>query len=294
MGQEHLENIHAVGGIEIAAFYEPDDAMAALAQAKAPAAVRVPNLDTLLARDDLHALIITSPNFVHADQLAQIAAAVSLPILVEKPLVTRGDDLGLIRDLQRGYGAPIWVAMEYRYMPAVAAFIDQAQAVTGGITMLSIREHRFPFLPKVGNWNRFNAFSGGTFVEKCCHFFDLMRLIMAAEPTRILASASQAHNHKHEVYQGETPDIWDNGFVIVEFEDKRRALLDLCMFAEGSKYQEELTAVGPNGKLEAHIPGPTRLWPTAAGPTPVAQIIQSPRYPKGPKVYPIPVDQGPP
>ena len=290
MGQEHLENIRALGGAQVTAIYEPDETMARLALAKAPQAQREASLESLLARQDLHALIIASPNYVHADQLAHIAASVRLPILVEKPLVTRASDQSLIRDLQHGYPAPIWVAMEYRYMPAVAAFIEEAETTTGGITMLSIREHRFPFLPKIGNWNRFNAFSGGTFVEKCCHFFDLMRLILKKQPTRIMASANQSHNHKLEVYENGTPDIWDNGFVIVEFEGDRRALLDLCMFAEGSTYQEELTAVGPAGKIEAHVPGPHRLWPAQAGPAPIATLTTSPRHPKGPGVREIPVD----
>ena len=57
--------------------------------------------------------------------------------------------------------------------------------------MLSITEHRFPFLQKVNNWNRFTANSGGTFVEKCCHFFDLMRLILKSDPVRVMASAGQ-------------------------------------------------------------------------------------------------------
>ena len=32
---------------------------------------------------------------------------------------------------------------------------------TGKLQMLSIREHRFPFLKKVGDWNRFSANTGG-------------------------------------------------------------------------------------------------------------------------------------
>ena len=291
MGHEHVDNISALGGAEVTAIYEPDEVMAAQALQRAPLAVREPSLESLLARTDLHALVITSPNYVHADQLAQIASTVRLPILVEKPLITRASDHALIQDLQRGYPAPIWVAMEYRYMPAVSAFIEQAETATGGITMLSIREHRFPFLPKVGNWNRFNAFSGGTFVEKCCHFFDLMRLILKKEPTRVMASANQSHNHKLEVYENGQPDIWDNGFVIVDFEDDSRALLDLCMFAEGSTYQEEISAVGPDGKIEAQVPGPFRMWPPEAGPAPVARLTTSPRFPKGPFVREIPVDQ---
>ena len=69
--------------------------------------------------------------------------------------------------------------MEYRYMPPVNKFIDKIHKKTiGKLKMLSIREHRFPFLKKVKNWNRFSKNTGGTFVEKCCHFFDLMRLII--------------------------------------------------------------------------------------------------------------------
>jgi predicted dehydrogenase len=59
--------------------------------------------------------------------------------------------------------------------------VVQAGAV-GTPRMVAIREHRFPFLVKVGNWNRFSANTGGTLVEKCCHFFDLMNLILRERP----------------------------------------------------------------------------------------------------------------
>jgi predicted dehydrogenase len=156
--------------------------------------------------------------------------------------------------------------------------------------MLTIREHRYPFLSKVGHWNRFNRWSGGTFVEKCCHFFDLMRLALRSEPVRVMASAGQAVNHADEVYDGERPDILDHGYAIVDFASGARAMLELCMFAEGSRYQEELSAVGPRGKVEAFVPGPTRFWPARLGAPPVAQVVVSPRNPPGPETVEIPVD----
>jgi myo-inositol 2-dehydrogenase/D-chiro-inositol 1-dehydrogenase len=131
------------------------------------------------------------------------------------------EDDAALRDLARAYPAPIWVAMEYRYMPPIARFRELAEEATGGIKMLTIREHRFPFLEKVGDWNRFNRNTGGTLVEKCCHFFDLMRLILQDEPVRVMASAGQAVNHLDERYGGETPDIWDHGYVIVDFAQGR-------------------------------------------------------------------------
>lgn len=290
MGQEHLKNIALLPDTTIAGIYEPDGQMARKAQELAPDAHLVNSLCELLAIDALDCLVIVSPNHCHVAQLAEIQATRPLPILVEKPLFTSPSDLEKLQKFRVSYPAPVWVAMEYRYMPPIAAFLDNIDMATGGVKMLTIREHRFPFLPKVGDWNRFNKNTGGTFVEKCCHFFDLMCLVMKSNPVRIMASAGQAVNHLTESYDGQVPDVLDNGFVIVDFANGNRAMLELCMFAEGSRYQEEISAVGPDGKIEALVPGPGRFWPTYLGDAPMPQLVISPRAPKGPTVQNIPVD----
>ena len=70
----------------------------------------------------------------------------------------------------------------------------------------------------------------------------------------VFASGGQDVNHLEERYGGRTPDILDNAYVILEYPGGRRAMLELCMFAEGGRNQEEVTAVGDRGKIEAHIP----------------------------------------
>jgi predicted dehydrogenase len=290
MGQEHLRNIALLGDAEVAAIFEPDPGMARAAAALAPAARHCASVAELLAAPELDCLLVASPNHLHLPQFEEIAARRPLPLLMEKPLFTDAGQSDRLARLAAAYPAPVWVAMEYRYMPPVAAFAAGAAAATGGVRMLSIREHRFPFLPKVGAWNRFNRLTGGTFVEKCCHFFDLMRLILADDPVRVMASAGQAVNHRDERYGGEAPDIWDHGYVIVDFARGARAMLDLCMFAEGSRYQEELAAMGPAGKIEAFVPGPTRFWPEALGPAPLPELVVSPRAPRGPRRQEVPVD----
>ena len=163
-------------------------------------------------------------------------------------------------------------------MPPIAAFLAEAQRATGGIRMLTIREHRFPFLPKVGAWNRFNRNSGSTLVEKCCHFFDLMRLILQAEPVRVMASAGQAVNHLDERYDGAVPDVWDHGFVIVDFDNGARAMLELCMFAEGARYQEEIATLGPWARSRPWCPVP-RFWRRAIiTAPPITSICASNRW----------------
>ncbi|WP_256212453.1 Gfo/Idh/MocA family protein [Loktanella sp. DSM 29012] len=290
MAREHIQNIALLDDARVAVVFDPVPELAQSGAALAGGARVADSLADLLSEPALDAVVIVSPNDCHVAQLRQITQTRPVAVLCEKPLFTVPTDHAAVADIVARHAAPIWVAMEYRYMPPVAAFLAQAQAATGGIRMLTIREHRFPFLPKVGDWNRFNARSGGTLVEKCCHFFDLMRVILASDPIRVMASAGQDVNHLSETYDGQTPDIWDNAYVIVDFANGTRAMLELCMFAEGARYQEEITATGPQGRIDVQVPGPGRFWPAALGPAPTAQLTVSPRSPKGPHTLEIPVD----
>jgi|TARA_B110000977_G_scaffold107581_1_gene140102 predicted dehydrogenase len=290
MGHEHIRNITLLSDTQVSVIFEPNKDMALKAKELAPNAIFVNSIDDLLDFKKLDCLVIVSPNFCHMSQLEQIALKRHLPILIEKPLFTDPNDIFKLEKFRDNYPSPVWVAMEYRYMPPIQTLRERVDSVTGGIKMLTIREHRFPFLKKVNDWNRFNRYSGGTLVEKCCHFFDLMRLLIKSEPTKIMASAGQSVNHFDEIYNGEIPDILDNGYVIVEFKNGARAMLELCMFAEGAKFQEEITAIGANGKIEALVPGPGRFWPKHLGDAPTPQIIISPRSPQGPIQEEVMVD----
>lgn len=290
MGHEHLRNIALLEGTNVSVIFEPNSGMAKSAATYEPNARLVSSLDELLQFPNLDCLVITSPNYCHVEQMLRIAEQNPLPLLVEKPLFTSAEDQQAVLKFSKTYPALVWVAMEYRYMPPIAAFSQKVDFVTGGVKMLTIREHRFPFLKKVGNWNRFNEKTGGTFVEKCCHFFDLMRMIIKSEPTRVMATAGQDVNHLDESYNGQVPDILDNGYVLLDFKNGARAMLELCMFAEGAIYQEEISAVGPKGKLETKVPGPGRFWPKELGTPPVPLLIESPRFSKRQKVRKLEID----
>ncbi len=45
------------------------------------------------------------------------------------------------------------------------------------------------------------------------------------------------------------PDILDNAYVVVDYENGARGMLDLCMFAEGSRNEQEICVVGDIGKV---------------------------------------------
>ncbi len=254
MGREHLRNIALVDDVEVVAMADTRPESLERAARYAPNADTYQSAQSLLQRDDLDAVVIATPNFTHID-VAPLVIEAGLHVLCEKPLATTLDDARRLRDLARASEKVVWVGMEYRYIPAVARLIAEVDAGTPGpLRMLSIREHRRPFLPKVRDWNRFNRNSGGTLVEKCCHHFDLMRRIVGREPVSVFASGGQDVNHLDERYDGETPDILDNAYVIVDFEGGVRAMLDLCMFAEGTADSDQISATGDTGKVECLLP----------------------------------------
>jgi myo-inositol 2-dehydrogenase/D-chiro-inositol 1-dehydrogenase len=297
MGQEHLRNLALVTqtqswNTEVVALIDPDQGMR-VAAVKLAHSLGNENVLGFEHIDDVDlnavdAFLIVSPNFTHHAIITQLLPS-GKAILAEKPVCTTLDQCSDLLTQLEGYPAAFWVAMEYRYMPPTTRFLQRlSSGEIGTLRMLTIKEHRYPFLEKVGDWNRFSENTGGTLVEKCCHHFDLMRLITGSEAVRVYASGAMDVNHLEERYAGRTPDILDNAVVIVDFENGVRACLELCMFADGAEPQEQLTAIGDNGKLDAYIPGPDRFWPTSADRH--SCVVYSPRDQSAPQVETVEVD----
>ena len=289
MGQEHVRNIALLDGVRVAAVADPDDGMrAASSQLAGPDCAAFSDHRDLLSAAPCDAYVIAAPNDLHHPILLDLLAT-EKPILCEKPLCTTAADAADIAARAARYAAPVWVAMEYRFMPPVARLLEKVRAGEAGTPrMIAIREHRFPFLDKVGRWNRFNARTGGTLVEKCCHFWDLMRLGLGADPIRVYASAGQDVNHRDERYGGRRPDITDNAFVVVDFEGGARGMLDLCMFAEGSRWQETIAITGDRARIEARVPGPARF--SASGEERAAELSVADRAGRTETSEEVPVD----
>ena len=257
MGREHIANIAHLPGARVTALADPHPPSLDAAASLAPAAARFSSHRDLIDAGLCDAVVIATPNMTHAAVLGDVLGT-DLHVLVEKPLCTTVADCRRVVEAADGHRGLVWVGLEYRYMAPFERLIGEVRAGTvGRVRMASLREHRFPFLEKVGDWNRFAANTGGTLVEKCCHYFDLMNQVMGGRPERVYASGSQMVNHLDERYNGRTPDIIDSAYVVVDYDDGARALLDLCMFAEATQDQHEFAVVGDAGKVEARIPSGT-------------------------------------
>ncbi|CDF33082.1 unnamed protein product [Chondrus crispus] len=235
MGIEHLRNLFNLPAVSIVCIADnhPGSLQSCLSIIAAESPATAEHLSVFDSAADLFAAnlcdiaIIATPNHTHHSVLmhAYEQANSAMHILVEKPLCTT--------------------------IPHCREVI-LAAGKRQGITFVGLE---YSYMPPVRNWNRFSANSGGTFVEKCCHFFDLFNRIMRPHtPLAVMASGGQDVNHLDEVYDGVKSDILDNGYVIIEYSGGRRACLDLCMFAEASRSQEEVAITGDKGKLEAFLP----------------------------------------
>ncbi len=257
MGLEHINNVNAIDGAHVVAISDPDPQSRKFGMntARISEDMAFESHQDMLAAGVCDAVVLVSPNHTHADIMEDILAYEDMHVMTEKPLAMNVDECRRILKAAEGHKGVVWMGLEYRYKPPIEALIHEVRSgACGNVKMIAIREHRFPFLPKVGDWNRFNRNTGGTLVEKCCHFFDLMTLIAESKPVRVLASGAQDVNHLEERYNGEMPDLLDNAYVIVEFEHGIRAMLDLCMFAEGSRNEQELVVTGDVGKVESFVP----------------------------------------
>ena len=280
MGREHIENIKVMGGALVSAISDPHKPSQEAALAMAPGAKVFSDHRALIDSGLVDAIIVATPNDTHAAVLKDCLAS-DIAVFVEKPLATTVEDLKSILAWDEKRSAMTWMGLEYRFMPPVAEAIARAkEGEAGKIHQVSIREHREPFYPKVDNWNRFAKRTGGTLVEKCCHYFNLMDIVVGEQPLRVFASGGQSVNHLDEKHDGKQADMLDNAYVVLEYANGARGMLDLCMFGEGSFDKEILTIVGDEGKIESFLPsqvvrasrresiGKLSGWKTGAARTP--------------------------
>lgn len=199
---------------------------------------------------EVDGLIISTPNYTHIDVVKE-AVKSGKHILLEKPMATTITDAKEIAEIAGGYGAVFQLGLQYRYKALCVEAIHEAlvRRSIGEIKTINVLEQRIPFLDKVDQWNKFSKYSGGTLVEKCCHYFDLMNLFARSKPKTVFATGSMAVNFIDFEYDNEKSDIIDNAYVTVIYENGIRANFTLCMFSP--MLFEEIILCGDEGRLLA-------------------------------------------
>lgn len=211
---------------------------------------RYKDLESACMDPDVDAIFVCTPNYTHFEVL-QTALKSGKALFLEKPMATFLRDAAQIVMQARSYASFIQIGLQYRYKAQYVEAFHEAlvRKSLGQIKTISMSEYRPPFLDKVGQWNKFNEFSGGTLVEKCCHYFDLINLLADSEPQRVYASGGQAVNFLDFEHEGRRSDIDDHAFVTIDYRSGLRASFTLNMFCPD--FYEELLVSGTEGRLHA-------------------------------------------
>ena len=255
MGQEHMRVASLLGRARVHGIFDiASRSMQVAAQQFAGYAgtplVQYADLASACNDPVTDALMICTPNFTHFEVL-QAAIKSGKPIFLEKPMATSMSDAAQIVALAAEYSSVLQIGLQYRYKAQyVEAFEEVLRRKTlGDVKTISVSEYRPPFLDKVRQWNKFNQYSGGTLVEKCCHYFDLINLLAQARPESVYASGGQAVNFLDFELDGKRSDIDDHAFVTINYANGILASCTLNMFCPD--FYEELVVVGANARLVA-------------------------------------------
>ena len=157
-----------------------------------PAPVRYApdDLERMIADERLDRVIITTPDFTHADYIVRSLRA-GADVVVEKPLTIDAESVRRIGAAIAETGREVITTFNYRYSPRNSTLRRViADGRIGQVTSVHFEwaldtVHGADYFRR---WHRDKANSGGLFIHKASHHFDLVNWWIAAAPVRVFAS----------------------------------------------------------------------------------------------------------
>lgn len=116
--QNHLPGLALCPGVKVIALCDANAEVLNRAKEKTGARVASPEYREVLKRDDIHAVIIATPNFLHAD-IAIAAAQAGKHVFCEKPLALNFDEARRMFQAAQSAGVRHMTAFTYRFVPAM-------------------------------------------------------------------------------------------------------------------------------------------------------------------------------
>ena len=171
----------------------------------------MPDLDQMLARDDIDAVFVTSPTNRHAEHVIAAAEA-GKHVLLQKPMALTLKDCDAIIDAVNRTGIKFSMCYQMRGDPInqkMKALIDEG--AVGNIAAIR-RRHAIPALlnkdfAKSGNWHMDPVQNMGMFMDDASHAADWF-LWMLGKPVSVMAEIDN-------IVTDVAPD--DNGVAIYRF-----------------------------------------------------------------------------
>jgi predicted dehydrogenase len=167
-----------------------DIAAAHAAEAETPRVDHPDRLEDLVSELAIDTVIVTSPDWTHADVISRALRA-GADVIVEKPLTIDDEGCRTIAAAVRETGRKVTAAFNYRYSPRNSAV---REVIASGELGRIVNVHFEWMLDTVHGadyfrrWHRHKTSSGGLLIHKASHHFDLVNWWLADVPERVVAS----------------------------------------------------------------------------------------------------------
>ncbi|MGN6683231.1 MAG: Gfo/Idh/MocA family protein [Devosia sp.] len=143
------------------------------------------SLDQMLDEAKLDLLMVGSPNHMHLGHI-RAGLARGLKVFSEKPVVTSAAETMELAALLGQHGEDkVMVGLVLRYAPL---YVDlrkaQREGLLGDVVSIEASEHIPPYHGAffMRDWRRYERYTGGFMLEKCCHDLDLYNGVMGVRP----------------------------------------------------------------------------------------------------------------
>lgn len=143
------------------------------------------SLDAMLDEARLDLLMVGSPNHMHLGHI-RTGLERGLKVFSEKPVVTSVAETLELAALLGRYGEDrVMVGLVLRYAPL---YVDlrkaQRDGLLGDVVSIEASEHIPPYHGAffMRDWRRYERYTGGFMLEKCCHDLDLYNGVMGVRP----------------------------------------------------------------------------------------------------------------
>ena len=147
-------------------------------------------IEEMVREERLDRVIITSPDYTHADFVVRALRA-GADVVVEKPLTIDAASVRRIGAAIAETGREVITTFNYRYSPRNSTLRRViAEGRIGEVTSVHFEwaldtVHGADYFRR---WHRDKANSGGLFIHKASHHFDLVNWWIQAAPVRVFAS----------------------------------------------------------------------------------------------------------
>ncbi|MDT3381248.1 Gfo/Idh/MocA family oxidoreductase [Labrys neptuniae] len=142
----------------------------------------------LLAAEKLDLLMVGSPNAMHLGHI-QAGLEHGVKVFAEKPVVTSQEDTFKLLELLRIHGTDsVMVGLVLRYASLYRDLTRMRdEGILGDIVSIEASEHLAPYHGAffMRDWRRYQHYSGGFMLEKCCHDIDLYQGLVGSRPVRV-------------------------------------------------------------------------------------------------------------